>query len=100
MGHFGLFSGINGSLLRFGYCLCCRFCYSGHSLWFPCSHYGHPKDLAETLPHPHLEGTRKGVLSRGFTWLQEYIVEDLHGCYAPPKLDPEHEELLKMLKLL
>lgn len=32
--------------------------------------------------------------------LQEYIVEDLHGDYAPPKLDPEHEERLKMLKLL
>ncbi|GMH04490.1 hypothetical protein Nepgr_006329 [Nepenthes gracilis] len=31
---------------------------------------------------------------------QEYIVEDLHGCYTAPKLDPEHEERLKMLKLL
>lgn len=31
---------------------------------------------------------------------QEYIVEDLRGCYTPPKLDPEHEERLKMLKLL
>ncbi|KAM7509429.1 hypothetical protein LguiA_019882 [Lonicera macranthoides] len=31
---------------------------------------------------------------------QEYIVEDLHGCYTPPKLDAEHEERLKMLKLL
>ncbi|KAH7854173.1 hypothetical protein Vadar_011019 [Vaccinium darrowii] len=31
---------------------------------------------------------------------KEYIVEDLHGDYAPPKLDPEHEERLKMLKLL
>ncbi|GMP60040.1 hypothetical protein CsSME_00023070 [Camellia sinensis var. sinensis] len=31
---------------------------------------------------------------------KEYIVEDLHGCYAPPKLDPEHEERLKILKLL
>lgn len=31
---------------------------------------------------------------------QEYIVKDLHGCYTPPKLDPEHEERLKMLKLL
>ncbi|GFY80931.1 RING/FYVE/PHD zinc finger superfamily protein [Actinidia rufa] len=28
---------------------------------------------------------------------QEYIVEDLHGCYAAPKLDPAHEERLKML---
>ncbi|KAL2553593.1 RING/FYVE/PHD zinc finger superfamily protein [Forsythia ovata] len=31
---------------------------------------------------------------------QEYIVEDLCGCYSPPKLDPEHEERLKNLKLL
>ncbi|GFS37454.1 RING/FYVE/PHD zinc finger superfamily protein [Actinidia rufa] len=31
---------------------------------------------------------------------KEYIVEDLHGCYSPPKLDPEHEGRLKMLKLL
>ncbi|KAG5564583.1 hypothetical protein RHGRI_000687 [Rhododendron griersonianum] len=31
---------------------------------------------------------------------KEYIVEDLHGCYSPPKLDPVHEERLKMLKLL
>uniref|UniRef100_F6HH65 RING-CH-type domain-containing protein n=1 Tax=Vitis vinifera TaxID=29760 RepID=F6HH65_VITVI len=31
---------------------------------------------------------------------KEYIVEDLRGCYTPPKLDPEHEERLKMLKLL
>ncbi|XP_070031031.1 uncharacterized protein [Nicotiana tomentosiformis] len=31
---------------------------------------------------------------------QEYIVEDLRGCYTPPKLDIEHEERLKMLNLL
>ncbi|XP_027065830.1 uncharacterized protein [Coffea arabica] len=31
---------------------------------------------------------------------QEYIVEDLRGCYTAPKLDLEHEERLKMLKLL
>ncbi|CAM8969166.1 unnamed protein product [Rhodiola kirilowii] len=31
---------------------------------------------------------------------KEYIVEDLHGCYTPPKLDIEHEQRLKMLKLL
>ncbi|CAM8899000.1 hypothetical protein QQ045_033498 [Rhodiola kirilowii] len=31
---------------------------------------------------------------------KEYIVEDLHGCYSPPKLDPEHEQRLKLLKLL
>ena len=31
---------------------------------------------------------------------QEYIVEDLHGSYNAPKLDPEHEERLKMMKLL
>uniref|UniRef100_A0A0E0LUI2 RING-CH-type domain-containing protein n=1 Tax=Oryza punctata TaxID=4537 RepID=A0A0E0LUI2_ORYPU len=32
--------------------------------------------------------------------MAEYVVEDLHGNYTPPKLDPEHEERLKMLKLL
>ncbi|XP_023739118.1 uncharacterized protein LOC111887197 [Lactuca sativa] len=31
---------------------------------------------------------------------QEYVVEDLHGCYTPAKLEPEHIERLKMLKLL
>ncbi|CAL9049721.1 unnamed protein product [Musa banksii] len=31
---------------------------------------------------------------------KEYVVEDLHGCYAPPKMDPEHEERLRVLKLL
>ncbi|CAO2168924.1 unnamed protein product [Urochloa humidicola] len=31
---------------------------------------------------------------------KEYVVEDLHGSYTPPKLEPEHEERLKMLKLL
>ncbi|CAO2206607.1 unnamed protein product [Urochloa humidicola] len=31
---------------------------------------------------------------------KEYVVEDLHGNYTPPKLEPEHEERLKMLKLL
>ncbi|KAK8543220.1 hypothetical protein V6N13_136251 [Hibiscus sabdariffa] len=31
---------------------------------------------------------------------KEYIVEDLHGAYTPPKLDLEHEERLKMMKLL
>uniref|UniRef100_A0A7N0U690 RING-CH-type domain-containing protein n=1 Tax=Kalanchoe fedtschenkoi TaxID=63787 RepID=A0A7N0U690_KALFE len=31
---------------------------------------------------------------------KEYIVEDLHGCYTPPKLDTEHEQRLKLLKLM
>ncbi|KAL4194842.1 hypothetical protein AMTRI_Chr05g70490 [Amborella trichopoda] len=31
---------------------------------------------------------------------KEYVVEDLHGSYTPPKLDHEHEERLKQLKLL
>ncbi|KAK0570866.1 hypothetical protein LWI29_007666 [Acer saccharum] len=30
---------------------------------------------------------------------KEYIVEDLHGSYSPPKLDTEHEERLRALKL-
>ncbi|KAL5975253.1 hypothetical protein ACLOJK_031932 [Asimina triloba] len=40
------------------------------------------------------------LLSKSLSLMQEYVVEDLHGCYMPPKLDPEHEERLKMLKLL
>ncbi|KAG2564325.1 E3 ubiquitin-protein ligase MARCHF1-like [Panicum virgatum] len=28
------------------------------------------------------------------------VVEDLHGNYTAPKLDPEHEERLKMIKIL
>ncbi|KAK3123321.1 hypothetical protein QOZ80_8AG0628590 [Eleusine coracana subsp. coracana] len=31
---------------------------------------------------------------------KEYVVEDLHGNYTAPKLEPEDEERLKMLKLL
>ncbi|KAJ6816570.1 uncharacterized protein M6B38_303360 [Iris pallida] len=31
---------------------------------------------------------------------KEYVVEDLRGCYTSPKLDSEHEERLKLLKLL
>ncbi|CAA3013642.1 E3 ubiquitin-protein ligase MARCH1 [Olea europaea var. sylvestris] len=31
---------------------------------------------------------------------QEYIVVDLCGCYSPPKLNPEHEDRLRTLKLL
>ncbi|CAN8294299.1 unnamed protein product [Cochlearia groenlandica] len=31
---------------------------------------------------------------------KEYVVEDLHGCYSPAKLDAEHEGKLKMLKLI
>lgn len=31
---------------------------------------------------------------------KEYVVEDLGGCYATPKLKPEHEERLKSLSLL
>ncbi|KAJ3670874.1 hypothetical protein LUZ60_008300 [Juncus effusus] len=31
---------------------------------------------------------------------KEYVVEDLQGRYTPPKLDPEHENRLKMLQLL
>ncbi|KAL6901013.1 hypothetical protein ACP4OV_005689 [Aristida adscensionis] len=37
---------------------------------------------------------------RSYVVMQEYVVEDLHGSYTAPKLDPEHEERLKMLKLL
>ncbi|GFS40967.1 RING/FYVE/PHD zinc finger superfamily protein [Actinidia rufa] len=65
MGNFGLFSCIHGSLFRFGHRLCRHICYSWHRLRFPCCHFGHSEDLAETLPHPHQEGTHKGVHSGG-----------------------------------
>ena len=42
----------------------------------------------------------KLIITSHIGLLQEYIVEDLHGSYTPPKLDPEHEERLKMMKLL
>ncbi|CAH2042187.1 unnamed protein product [Thlaspi arvense] len=59
VGHVGLLSCINGSLLRFGYCICCCFCHTWYCLWFPCCHYGYSKNLAETLPHSHQEGTNE-----------------------------------------
>ncbi|KAK3161197.1 hypothetical protein QOZ80_1BG0073730 [Eleusine coracana subsp. coracana] len=31
---------------------------------------------------------------------KEYVVEDLRGCYTPPKMNPEHEQRLKMLQLM
>ncbi|KAL6614937.1 hypothetical protein ACP70R_037207 [Stipagrostis hirtigluma subsp. patula] len=31
---------------------------------------------------------------------KEYVVEDLRGGYTPPKMDPEHEQRLKMLQLM
>jgi len=31
---------------------------------------------------------------------KEYVVEDLPGGYTPPKMDPEHEQRLKMLQLM
>ncbi|XP_062214853.1 uncharacterized protein LOC133915635 [Phragmites australis] len=31
---------------------------------------------------------------------KEYVVEDLQGGYTPPKMDPEHEQRLKMLQLM
>ena len=33
-------------------------------------------------------------------FVQEYVVEDLHGHYTPPKLDREHADRLRTLKLL
>ncbi|KAI8570909.1 hypothetical protein RHMOL_Rhmol01G0075300 [Rhododendron molle] len=46
------------------------------------------------------ELTKSHYVPHALKTSQEYIVEDLHGCYSPPKLDPVHEERLKMLKLL
>nr|AVY91628.1 zinc finger-like protein [Saccharum hybrid cultivar SP80-3280] len=31
---------------------------------------------------------------------KEYVVEDLPGGYTPPKMDPEHEQRLKVLQLM
>lgn len=31
---------------------------------------------------------------------KEYVVEDLPGGYTPPKMDPEHEQRLKILQLM
>ncbi|GJN18483.1 hypothetical protein PR202_gb05649 [Eleusine coracana subsp. coracana] len=31
---------------------------------------------------------------------KEYVVEDLRGCYTPPKMNPEHEQRLQMLQLM
>jgi hypothetical protein len=35
-----------------------------------------------------------------FDGTQEYVVEDLPGGYTPPKMDPEHEQRLKVLQLM
>lgn len=32
--------------------------------------------------------------------VQEYVVEDLRGGYTAPRMDPEHEQRLKMLQLI
>uniref|UniRef100_A0A0D9YBK6 RING-CH-type domain-containing protein n=1 Tax=Oryza glumipatula TaxID=40148 RepID=A0A0D9YBK6_9ORYZ len=31
---------------------------------------------------------------------KEYVVEDLRGCYTPPKMDPEQEQRLRTLQLI
>jgi len=126
MGNPGLLSRFNGGMLCSCGCFRCHLCNSWYSVWFSCCHHGHSKNLAEALPYPHQEGTYKGsiliywmsmnqlpemIFHIYYIWyflsyiycckyLQEYIVEDLRGCYFPPKLDPEHEGRLKMLKLL
>ncbi|RLN05414.1 putative E3 ubiquitin ligase SUD1 [Panicum miliaceum] len=50
--------------------------------------------------HYHILTKRELTKARNFPQISEYVVEDLHGNYTAPKLDPEHEERLKMLKLL
>jgi len=62
MGHPGLFPCFNGSLLCPGSDLCHRLCHPRDCIWFPCSNHGHPKNLAETLPHPYKEGAHKGSI--------------------------------------
>ncbi|KAF8697333.1 hypothetical protein HU200_035926 [Digitaria exilis] len=82
----------------------CRDCgvrHPWHCIWLPGGHHGCPEDLAEALSHPDKKGAYKGKkIPSNISDMQEYVVEDLHGNYTPPKLDPEHEERLKMLKLL
>ncbi|THF98215.1 hypothetical protein TEA_016578 [Camellia sinensis var. sinensis] len=58
-----------------------------------------------TTSSPRGNSQRYGVFNQPcqekfYFFASEYIVEDLHGCYAPPKLDPEHEERLKILSIL
>ncbi|WVZ93154.1 hypothetical protein U9M48_039160 [Paspalum notatum var. saurae] len=50
--------------------------------------------------HYHILTKRELTKASNFPQTPEYVVEDLHGSYTPPKLDAEHEERLKMLKLL
>ncbi|CAH9102978.1 unnamed protein product [Cuscuta epithymum] len=51
LGHLGLLSCINGSMLRLGYHFRSHLCYHGHCVWVSCCHHGIPKDLAEALSH-------------------------------------------------
>ncbi|KAI4977214.1 hypothetical protein ZWY2020_051113 [Hordeum vulgare] len=80
-----------------------------------CGNYGRPEDLAEALSHPDQKRTHKGkrrltlvelfpqgsIILSDYEFglilflMQEYVVEDLHGSYSAPKLEPEHEERLK-----
>ncbi|XP_039040826.1 ERAD-associated E3 ubiquitin-protein ligase DOA10-like [Hibiscus syriacus] len=54
--------------------------------------------LAATMAVQRIWQKHYHITKRELT--KEYIVEDLHGSYTPPKLDPEHEERLKTMKLL
>ncbi|CAL9189846.1 unnamed protein product [Musa hybrid cultivar] len=52
------------------------------------------------LTKRELTKARTLLISQGDGFCFEYVVEDLHGYYTPPKMDPEHEERLRVLKLL
>ncbi|XP_059318574.1 uncharacterized protein LOC132068843 [Lycium ferocissimum] len=56
--------------------------------------------LAATMAIQRFWQRHYHILTKRELLTQEYVVEDLRGCYTPPKLDIEHEERLKMLKLL
>lgn len=60
MGYLGLLSCINGGMFCSCGCFRCHLCNSWYSIWFPCSHHGHSKNLAEALPYSHQEGAYEG----------------------------------------
>lgn len=75
MGYLGLFSCINGSLLRTCHCVCGDLCNTRNRLWFSCCYHGCPKNMAETLPYPHKEGTDKGSYTNIFV-LHYHLIHD------------------------
>lgn len=92
MGDLGLFPCISGSLFR----SCCYLCVVIFAILGLA--YGF---LAATMAIQRIWQRHYHILTKR-ELTKEYVVEDLHGCYTPPKLDAEHEGRgrLKMLKLM